>query len=349
MSPHPTSSMTTAVLKPLFDALENRGLSGSELLRSIELNADLILTPGQRIPIHQFDRLLEHLCKWLDDSAIGMQIGRQLDIRNFELLGFLLSNCQTAREALTILRRYYSLISDSRAPDIFTGHELIKVVFYVSPGTSSGNAARAELIASGIHALGRALGGKYYRLNGVGFTANEPSHGQRLHDFFGLPVQFEQSQNWISFSSKHIDSPLYYGNPPLFNELREQAEQALERFTNYQSFSRRVLYILHHWPENLPMTKDAVADLLSTSSRTLTRRLQEEDCQFSTLVKDVRLKKARQALSTTSTDVQQLAMELGFSDRRGFERAFKQWTGETPAAYRRRQHSQPSERILEAS
>lgn len=349
MSPHPTSSMTTAVLTPLFEALENRGLSTSELLRSIDINADQALAPGQRMPIHQFDRLLEHLCKWLDDSSIGMQIGRHLDIRNFALLGFLLSSCQTAREALTILRRYYSLISDSRAPDIFTGHETIKVVFYVSPGSSAGNAARAELIASGIHTLGRSLGGKYYRLTGVGFSAPEPQHQQRLQDFFGLPLQYEQSQNWISFSSRHLDSPLYYGNPALFNELREQAERALNQFSQYRAFSRRVLYILHQWPENLPMTKDAVADLLSTSSRTLTRRLQEEDCQFSTLVKDVRLKKAKQALATTSTDVQQLAMELGFSDRRGFERAFKQWTGETPAAYRRRQQSHTDERILVAS
>lgn len=52
-------------------------------------------------------------------------------------------------------------------------------------------------------------------------------------------------------------------------------------------------------------------------------------------MKSVRLEKAKQALEDGFRDVQQLAIDLGFSDRRGFERAFKQWTGETPAAYRR--------------
>merc|ERR1712000_664895 len=108
-----------------------------------------------------------------------------------------------------------------------------------------------------------------------------------------------------------------------------------ERFGNLKPFSRKVMHILYQWPESIPITKESVAELLSTSSRTLTRRLQEERCQFSNLLKDVRLEKAKHALSNGHADVQQLAIELGFSDRRGFERAFKQWTGKTPAAYRR--------------
>ena len=99
------------------------------------------------------------------------------------------------------------------------------------------------------------------------------------------------------------------------------------------------MYTLCQWPETVPMTKDCVAELLSTSSRTLTRRLQEEHGQFSSLVREVRLQKAKHALTTAKTDVQQLALNLGFSDRRGFERAFKHWTGITPAAYRK-QHSE---------
>ena len=95
------------------------------------------------------------------------------------------------------------------------------------------------------------------------------------------------------------------------------------------------------------MTKEAVAELINTSSRTLTRRLQEEGYQFSNLVKEVRLEKAMEALKFARTDVQQLALNLGFSDRRGFERAFKQWTGLTPAAYRRSQIGVNRTRISE--
>ncbi|MFC3679505.1 AraC family transcriptional regulator [Bacterioplanoides pacificum] len=335
MSQRTTNTMTTAVLQPLFRLLESKGFSSTELLTSAGLDATAASASTQRISIHSFDRLLEHCSRLLEEPAIGLCAGRRLELPSFYLLGFLVSSCQTGREALAILRRYYSLISDSRSPDFFIGQETAKVVYYVTDGSPFGNQARAEFIATGIHSVGRAIGGNYYRLEGVGFCCAAPHYRQQLDDYFGVKVEYNQAQNWISVCSKHLDSPLAYANPGLYNALRNQADQAISRFSRLQAFSQKVMHVLHQWPESVPITKTAVAELLNTSSRTLTRRLQEEDCQFSNLVKEVRLEKARQALQGDYADVQQLALDLGFSDRRGFERAFKQWTGETPAAYRR--------------
>ena len=335
MSQRIPNTMTTAALQPLFRLLESKGYTSSELLTSIGLDANAVTGSTQRISIHNFDRLLEHCSRLLDEPAIGLSAGQRLELPSFYLLGFLVSSCQLGREALAILRRYYSLISDSRSPDFYIGQEAVKVVFYVTDGSTFGNQARAEFIAAGIHSVGKAIGGNYYRLKGVGFRCPPPSYRQQLDDFFGVRVEYNQAHNWICVDSKHLDSPLAYANPALFNALRAQAEQAISRFSRLQAFSQKVMHVLHQWPESVPITKSAVAELLNTSSRTLTRRLQEEDCQFSNLVKEVRLEKAKQALQGDYADVQQLALDLGFSDRRGFERAFKQWTGETPASYRR--------------
>lgn len=337
MSTSPANTMTTAALQPLLRLLESKGISSRELLGSLGLDAPSVTSATQRISINHFDQLLEQASRLLDDPAIGLSAGQRLEMPSFYLLGFLISSCQTGREALAVLRRYYALISDSRAPDFFIGQDSIKIVFYVTEGTPFGSQTRSEFIASGIHTAGQAIGGSYYQIQGLGFRHPPPQHKDRLQRFFDVPVQYNQAQNWVSFSSKHLDSPLAYANPQLFSMLRSEAEQALARFSNLKTFSQRVMHILYQWPETVPMTKDAVAELLSTSSRTLTRRLQEEDCQFSTLVREVRLEKAKVALKSARTDVQQLALDLGFSDRRGFERAFKQWTGVTPAAYRRRQ------------
>lgn len=339
MSTSPANTMTTAALQPLLRLLESKGISSRELLGSLGLDAPSVTSATQRISIKHFDQLLEQAARLLDDQAIGLAAGQRLEMPSFYLLGFLISGCQTGREALAVLRRYYALISDTRAPDFFIGQDSIKIVFYITEGTPFGSQTRSEFTAAGIHTAGQAIAGGYYQIQGVGFRHPPPSHKDRITRFFDAPVQFNQAQNWVSFSSRHLDSPLSYANPQLFAMLRAEAEQALSRFSNLKSFSQRVMHILYQWPETVPMTKDAVAELLSTSSRTLTRRLQEEDCQFSTLVKDVRLEKAKQALKSARTDVQQLALDLGFSDRRGFERAFKQWTGVTPAAYRRKQLS----------
>ncbi|MFY9179682.1 MAG: helix-turn-helix domain-containing protein, partial [Venatoribacter sp.] len=211
----------------------------------------------------------------------------------------------------------------------------IKVVYYVTEGTPLGCQARSELIATGVHLAGKTFGTNLYQIQGLGFRFPEPAYAERLEQFFGIKPLFNQPQNWISFHSKFIDKPLIQANMELFSRLRNEAETAVSRFNNMHEFSSKVMHILFQWPDSVPITKESVAELLSTSSRTLTRRLQEEGCQFSTLLRDVRLEKAKLALENGYNDVQQLAIDLGFSDRRGFERAFKQWTGKTPASYRK--------------
>lgn len=334
MNAHPTNTITSAALQPLLCLLESRGVSTRDVL-SPDMESRAGQSSSQRIPISQFDRLLEQASKLLNDPAVGFSAGQHLDLPSFYLLGFLLSSCQTGREALTILRRYYSLISDTRSPDLFIGHQSIKVVYYVAEGSSFGSHARTEFIATSIHTAGKAFGGHLYQIQGAGFRFPPPSYRDKMEQYFGVPLQFNQPHNWISFSARLLDKPLSQANPELFSALNQQAETASERFSGLQPFSRKVMHILYQWPESIPITKESVADLLSTSSRTLTRRLQEENCQFSSLLRDVRLEKAKNALEKGHADVQQLAIELGFSDRRGFERAFKQWTGETPASYRR--------------
>lgn len=349
MSQHTPNTMTTAALQPLLRLLESKGFSGNELLTSAGLDANAVTGSNQRISIHNFDRILEQCSRLLDEPAIGLSAGQRLELHSFYLLGFLVSSCQTGREALAIMRRYYSLISDSRSPDFYIGQESVKVVFYLTDGSTFGNQARAEFIAAGIHSVGKAIGGSYYKLQGIGFRCPPPTYRDQLDQFFGVKVEFNQPQNWINTCGKHLDAPLAYANPVLYNALRNQAEKAISRFSWLKAFSQKVMHVLHQWPESVPITKGAVAELLNTSSRTLTRRLQEEDCQFSSLVKEVRLEKAKQALQHNHTDVQQLALDLGFSDRRGFERAFKQWTGETPASYRRNYRSGAREGVAVAS
>ena len=329
-----TQTLTTAAVQPLLRLLRDQGIVIDELAQVGQVRQGRLVNP--RMSIAQFDRVLEQASRALNEPAIGLTVGRNLEFSNFYLLSFLMSGCTTGREMLTLLRRYYSLIiSDSHAPDLFVGQQSIKLVYYVAEGTPLGCQARTELVATGVHVAGKTFGDSLYQVLGVGFRFAPPSHRKKLDDFFGVPVQFNQPHNWISFSSKFLDKPLVQANPLLFSGLQRRAEQAMKAFDHLPEFSRRVMHVLYQWPETVPITKEAVAELLNTSSRTLTRRLQEEDCQFSTLLRDVRLEKAKQALEEGYADVQQLAVDLGFSDRRGFERAFKQWTGETPAAYRR--------------
>jgi AraC-like DNA-binding protein len=324
-------TMTASAVRPLLRFIESYDISLNDILQDTLLDETKL--SNDRIPIACFDQLLNNVARLTQSDNIGFITGQALELQSFSLLGFLLSRSETGRDALVTLRRYYMLLSDSPSPEIFITKNEIKVIYHISNGNDLAMRARAELIATGIHSLGRSLGGNLYQPLKMGFKHNKPKYHAQLSEFFAVDITYNQAECWISFAAEHIDQPLQYSNPNLFYALRKQAENLLEGHHKLDSSSAKVRYVLQQWPNQHTANKEAVAELLNTSPRTLTRRLQEEKTQFSHLLRDVRMEKAQIKLKSQLVDMQELAHDLGFADRRGFERAFKQWSGTTPSAY----------------
>ncbi|WP_394827272.1 helix-turn-helix domain-containing protein [Pendulispora albinea] len=77
-----------------------------------------------------------------------------------------------------------------------------------------------------------------------------------------------------------------------------------------------------------------VARSLAMSAQTLARRLRERGATFQG-VKDALRRDAAIAALRTGRSTSSIAEDIGFSEVSAFQRAFKQWTGTTPARYRR--------------
>jgi AraC-like DNA-binding protein len=70
--------------------------------------------------------------------------------------------------------------------------------------------------------------------------------------------------------------------------------------------------------------------------RTLNRRLKARGTTFQSLVDEVRYEIARQLLEHTHMSMSQIAATFDYTDASAFTRAFRRWSGTTPAAWRRR-------------
>ena len=68
----------------------------------------------------------------------------------------------------------------------------------------------------------------------------------------------------------------------------------------------------------------------------LQRRLAEENTSFADLLDAVRKELAIEYIARRRSGVAEAALLLGFSDDRAFRRAFRRWTGESPAEFRTR-------------
>ena len=98
-------------------------------------------------------------------------------------------------------------------------------------------------------------------------------------------------------------------------------------------------------PDREP-TVAAIAARLHMSARSLQRRLQDEDTRFTEVLSDLRRELALRYLQDRRISIGEVGFLLGFLDVTAFHRAFKRWTGRTPAEHR--QEATRSRRISAA-
>lgn len=82
-----------------------------------------------------------------------------------------------------------------------------------------------------------------------------------------------------------------------------------------------------------PSARDMAARL-GLSLRTLHRRLTEEGQHYQGIVDEVRSALAIELLRNTTLSVEEVASRVGFTDRSNFRKAFRRWTGQSPARFR---------------
>ncbi|GAB5374995.1 MAG: AraC family transcriptional regulator [Acuticoccus sp.] len=78
-----------------------------------------------------------------------------------------------------------------------------------------------------------------------------------------------------------------------------------------------------------------VAQRLRRSVRSLQRDLGAAGSSYSTLLDEVRIRRAREMLAHPGARVAEVAFALGYGDASNFTRAFRKWTGMSPTAHAR--------------
>jgi AraC-like DNA-binding protein len=83
-----------------------------------------------------------------------------------------------------------------------------------------------------------------------------------------------------------------------------------------------------------PTSFDAIAKHLHMTTRTLRRKLGEENTSFRKLVDELRMHVAIKYLRDTDLTTEEIAYALGFSDAANFRHAFRRWTKLAPLEFR---------------
>jgi AraC-like DNA-binding protein len=151
---------------------------------------------------------------------------------------------------------------------------------------------------------------------------------------FACPVLFEQQFNSLILPREYLSIPLRQPDHSLLQTLELHAAGQVSALGDAHNLSIQIKDIIRILLSKGITRKDMVAGQLNMSERTLQRKLQQEQTSYQKLLDEARLSLAQQYLIETKLTVDDIAMQLGFSETRSFFRSFKAWTGKTPSIYR---------------
>jgi AraC-like DNA-binding protein len=319
------------------------GGSADDLLARARLTPRDLAEPSREITRQDIQVLWEHAPRCAKDDAFGLhaaQIVQALGSHPLDVLVYLVRSSATLAQAFASLSRYNRFLGEYLAFEFESaaGEARIGVRLVGVPTGSMRHAAECSVAAVLLRA--RTLTGKDLAPREVRFEHREPERTEEHRRIFRAPLLFEQPVNELVFDAPLLESPVLSADPRLCAMLDRQAQEMLAALPPTDALSYRVRGFLCEALGRSELSADAAARRLGISARTLQRRLREEGQSFSSVLDAVRHEAALRYLAEPQLTISEIAFALGFAEPGAFHRAFRRWTGQPPAVFRRSRSSE---------
>ena len=316
------------------------GITPEALLSEVGLTEASLRDPVGRLSMSSWAALLERARTLTGEPGLGFYLGLQKRISGYGYLGFAAMTASSLGEALELVTRFSPTITTSVSFRLRVEGRLAALV--VEEHVDLGSVRDIALISlvSGMRPIGRMLIGE--ETNGhTELTIPQPTYFRRFEHL--MPgARFGQPVSQLVFDAASLARPLVQADPAALRLMRDQCERALDALGYQGGFVERVRRALWRDGGGGVWSLENVADSLAVSARTLKRMLAAQGTSFSALLDRERREKAMILLNASRASLDEIAERLGYSTPSNFGRAFHQWTGMTPGAYRRaRRHSAP--------
>ncbi len=325
------SANTVAVpyLQALLDHARVKGHAPETLLAELPLNPE---DRDGRVPESVGAELFDRAAAALQDDAIGLHVGESVRPGHYGVLGYVAMNCANLGEALDCLRRYQALVVDLGGVEVRTTADTLTLSW--SPRTERPYRHLADFNLAGLVTFTRWIAGRDARPLRVDFMFEAPRSLAEHQRLFGCELRFGQPAYALALPLSALGAPLIQPDPSMRELMLRLADKQLLELPRGDDLLAKARAWIAKRLNQPPVELDAVAASLALSARSLQRRLADEGLTFSQLVEQVRRELAERYLTDATLDLTDIAFLLGYSEQSAFQRAFKRWTGATPAQWR---------------
>jgi AraC-like DNA-binding protein len=259
-------------------------------------------------------------------------VGAQNGLHSMGLVGLLVRYSPDVGTALRNLVHYTHLHVRGAAFGLAVDDGVASVTYdvyesHVEASDQTGDGAMAATFN-----IARELCGPEWKPVEVWFTHRKPADVGPFRRYFRVPLRFDAERNAVRFAAYWLNRRLPDADPQLRDLLQRQIDTLEARHgddlpNQVRSVLRTALVTGHARAEE-------IATLFSMHSRSLHRRLEAFGTSFQQLLDESRYEIARQMLEDSTFEAGEIAALLGYAAPGVFTRAFRRWSGTTPARWR---------------
>ncbi len=316
----------------ILSVLEEQGVARNQVLRGSGIRPVMLDSEDSFLSYHQMMSLIENALAVAKTPWLGLLVGSRENLGTWGVFGYAMMSCSTYREAAKIGFRFYRA-----APSLLllsAEEEADRLRIHMDSPTSLGKLLPflVEETVTGICTVTSILVSHQVTPLEIHVTYPKPEYAEKYDEFFPCPIHYQQSSN-IFWCELPDDTPLQHSDPISARICRKLVDELLEKHTSEEDFLLEVRRILLRTPGRFP-DMEAVAGELGMSSRTLRRKLGDLETTFQDILEDVRRNLALDYLQNSTLNLEEISTFLGYTEMTNFRRAFKQWTGKAPTAFR---------------
>lgn len=315
--------------------LREHGIDADALVAEVGLQAAAFDHPDNVIPFAKLGELAHLAAERTGLPDLGLRACMQTGLVMLGTVGYLVANSATVGAGLACLQSYLHLHDEGAAPYFQQEGSLAILGYEVLEPDLLG----AEQIVFGALAIAanllRQIGGAGLTLREINIAYRAPADTSAFVAHFAAPVRFDADRNAVVFDAACLEQPIAGANALLRDFLTTQLRENA-RIGEGNVAKDRIQRVMRTQLAMGCISQDEVARAFGMNRRTFARRLHERETTFRVLLDAVRFDAARGLLRGSNVSLEDVANRLGYADFTAFARAFRRWSGESPAVWRRK-------------
>lgn len=320
--------ISPSFVEEALDSLRRAGKPVAPVLTALGLPSVI----DRAISAETYGELWLAIATALDDEFFGMA-ARPMRSGSFTLLCHCILHAPTLEHALRRALRFLDVVLEDPRGELVLRDSTAEILLHDRGAPRSAFAYRTYWIL--LHGIACWLVGRRIPIRRVDFRCAEPQQGADYRLFFGAPVQFDADVSCLTLDRAVLKLPIARSEQALKQFLRGAPANILVRYRYDAGLAAAVRRRLRQTPPASWSSFETLAAQMRMSPSTLRHRLQAEGQNYAGIKDDIRRDLAIDRLMNTAGSISEIAADLGFSEPSAFYRAFRKWTGKSPAEFRR--------------